>query len=105
LIADPVVEVLGEGGEVSGVRLGDGRTVAVGAIFTMGEALPHDDFLAHLALDRSDTPFGAFLAVDATGRTSAERIWAAGNVVSPTANVPLSMGAGAMAGAAVNGAL
>jgi thioredoxin reductase/SAM-dependent methyltransferase len=105
IISEPVVEVLGDDREVSGVRLADGQVVEIDAIFTMGEARPHDTFLAHLGLDRADTPFGAFLAVDATGKTSAERIWAAGNVVSPTANVPLSMGAGAMAGAAVNGAL
>ena len=105
IITEPVVEVLGAGRQVSGVRLRDGRVVEVGAIFTMGEARPQDAFLEHLGLDRSDTPFGAFLAVDASGKTTAERIWAAGNVVSPTANVPLSMGAGAMAGAAVNGAL
>ncbi|MGX1701677.1 FAD-dependent oxidoreductase [Microbacterium sp. NPDC055357] len=105
IVTEPVVEVLGDGADVTGVRLRDGHTVPVDAIFTMGGASPHDGFLAGLDLERTETPFGAFLAVDATGRTSSPRIWAAGNVVSPMANVPQSMGAGAMAGAAVNGAL
>jgi len=105
IIADPVAEVLGEGVEVAGVRLRDGRIVPVDAIFTMGRARANDGFLAHLDLARSVTPLGSFLAVDMTGRTSSPRIWAAGNVVDPTASVPVSMGAGAMAGAAANGAL
>ncbi|WP_137845146.1 FAD-dependent oxidoreductase [Microbacterium sp. 2FI] len=105
IVAEPVVEVVGEGTEVTGVRLRDGRVVAVGALFTMGAVRPHDAFVAHLGLARADTPVGSFLEVDAMGRTSSARIWAAGNVVSPMANVPLSMGAGAMAGAAVNAAL
>jgi thioredoxin reductase/SAM-dependent methyltransferase len=105
IVAEPVLEVLGEGAEVTGVRLGGGRVVEVAALFTAPRARPLDAFLSHLELARTDTPAGSFLAVDPTGRTSASRIWAAGNVVNPAANVPISMGAGAMAGAAVNAAL
>lgn len=102
---EPVAEVLGTGSDVSAVRLRDGREVAVEAIFTAGAPRPHDGFLAPLGLERSDTPFGSFLAVDPTGRTSEERIWAVGNAVNPGANVPMSIGAGAMTGAAAAGAL
>ena len=105
IVDEPVVEVLGDGTDVTGVRLSNGRIVELGAIFTAAALDPHDGFLAHLALDRADTPVGSFLAVDQTGRTSHPRIWAAGNVVNPAANVPVSMGAGAMAGAALNAAL
>ncbi|MDY0910685.1 bifunctional NAD(P)/FAD-dependent oxidoreductase/class I SAM-dependent methyltransferase [Microbacterium sp. CFBP9034] len=105
IVAEPVVEVIGDQPEVSGVRLQGGDTIAVGALFTMGMPRPLDDFLGPLALARTETSFGRFLAVDAMGRTSADRIWAAGNVVNAAANVPLSLGSGAMAGAAVNAAL
>jgi thioredoxin reductase/SAM-dependent methyltransferase len=105
IVTDPVVEVLGEERELTGVRLSGGRVVPLGAIFTAATMRPLDSFLAHLGLDRAETPVGSFLAVDQTGRTSAARIWAAGNVVNPAANVPISMGAGALAGAAVNAAL
>lgn len=101
----PVVEVLGDGGAVTSVRLADGRTVALDALFTGGMARPHDDAVAHLGLDRTDTPVGSFLAVDAFGRTSAERIWAVGNVVDPGATLPMSSGEGARVGGAVNMAL
>ncbi|GAA1853052.1 FAD-dependent oxidoreductase [Microbacterium koreense] len=100
----PVVEVLGDE-QVTGVRLEDGRTVPMDALFTMGTPRPHDAFVAHLGLERSDTPVGSFLTVDPAGRTSSSRIWATGNVVAPMATVPVAMGAGSTTGAAVNWAL
>lgn len=87
------------------VRTESGREHVVDAIFTMGTAVPHDGFLAALDLEREETPLGSFITVDPIGRTSHPRVWAAGNVVAPTASVPLVAGAGMMAGAAVNGAL
>ena len=104
LISEPVVEIADDG-ECLAVRTADGRSVPVDAVFTGGTPRPHDGFLAHLGLARTDTSLGSFLAVDPAGRTSNERIWAVGNVVNPTGNVPLSIGAGAMTGGAVNGAL
>ncbi|MGN6128189.1 MAG: FAD-dependent oxidoreductase, partial [Humibacter sp.] len=101
----PVTAIIGNGTEIDAVRLDDGREVAVDAIFTAGAPRPHDDFLAPLGLDRNEGSFGSFLTVDFAGRTSEERIWAVGNVVNPTANVPMSIGAGALTGGAVNGAL
>ncbi|GEK80485.1 NAD(P)/FAD-dependent oxidoreductase [Agrococcus baldri] len=107
IVAAPVLEVVGDGGTIRGVRTADGRVTEVDAIFTAGAPRPHDAFLAGLDLPRTEQPFGlgSFLTVDQTGRTGHERIWAIGNVVSPMANVPMVMAAGAMTGSAVNGAL
>lgn len=102
---EPVVEVVGEGTAIAAVRLRDGREIALDAIFTAGVPRPHEAFLASLDLARNETPFGSFLAVDAMGNTSDDRIWAVGNVVNPAANVPMSIGTGTFAGAAVNAAL
>ncbi len=102
VVDSPVVEVLGEGGAMRAIRTEDGEEFAVDAVFTAGTPHPHDEFLAELALERVDGPMGSFIQVDAVGKTSASRVWAAGNVVNPAANVPLSMGAGSFAGAAVN---
>lgn len=99
------IEILGEGTAIAAVLVDDGREVAVDALFTVGAPRPHDDFLASLGLERTETPFGSFLATDPMGRTSDERIWATGNVTNPAANVPLSIGTGSFAGAAVNAAL
>lgn len=100
-----IAEVVGEGDEIGAVRLSDGRLIGLDAIFTAGDPVPHDAFLAPLGLERDDTPFGSFLSVDFAGRTSDERVWAVGNVVNPGANVPKSIGDGSFVGAAVNGAL
>jgi thioredoxin reductase/SAM-dependent methyltransferase len=105
LVGEPVVEVLGDGPDLSGVRTAAGEVIGLDALFTAGRPLPHDAFLAGLNLAREDGPFGSVLAVDATGRTSHERVWAVGNVVQPMATVPVVTGAGAMTGAFVNAVL
>lgn len=101
----PVVEVTGEGSAIAAVRTADGGSHPIDALFTASQPRTQEDFLAHLELARTETPFGSYLAVDPMGRTSNERIWAAGNVTNPMANVPVSIGAGTMAGAALNGVL
>ena len=105
LVAEPVVEVLSDQGRLSAVRTADGGVVELDAVFTAGSAVPHDGLVAHLGLAREDGPLGSFLAVDTTGKTSSDRIWAVGNVVSPMANVPVSIAAGTMSGAFVNAVL
>ncbi|WP_336652604.1 MULTISPECIES: FAD-dependent oxidoreductase [unclassified Leucobacter] len=104
LVAEPVTEIVGDGSRITAVRTASGE-VAVDAVFTSGELVPHDGFLTELELDRSETPMGSVIAVDPTGRTSHPRVWAAGNVVNPAASVPIVMGAGTLAGAAANAAL
>lgn len=105
LVSSPVVEVRGEGNRIDAVRTADGREVAVSAIFTAGRPVPHDGFLDGLDLVRTEGPLGAMIQVDRLGRTSHPRVWAAGNVVDPSANVPLSMGTASFVGAGVNAAL
>lgn len=107
IVTAPVIEVLGDGERVRGVRTADGGTIEVEAIFTAGVPRPHDHAVADLELARAEQPFGlgSFIDVDPTGRTSHARVWAVGNVVNPMANVPLAIGAGSLAGAGVNGAL
>lgn len=87
------------------VQLGDASTISVDALFTGGTPRPHDEFLRFFELERHDLPFGMGTDItkgDATGATSHPRIWTAGNVVAPTANVPIAIGAGSTVGAAVN---
>ncbi|MGN8553961.1 UNVERIFIED_CONTAM: NAD(P)/FAD-dependent oxidoreductase [Microbacterium sp. SLM126] len=81
-----------------------GDEVVVDALFTAGSPVLELDFAASLKLARTDE-LGAPLAVDLRGATSHPRVFAAGNVTAPFGNVPLSMGAGSMAGAGVNAML
>lgn len=105
LVAEPVVEAIGVGAQLTAVRTADGREYPLDAAFTAGTLRPHDGFVAHLDLARTDTIVGSFLEVDMMQRTSHPRIWAAGNVTNPMATVPASMATGMMAGAAVNAIL
>ncbi len=87
------------------VELADGGTVDLDVIFTFPTPIPRDDVVRAFDATRQETPFGSFLLTDPTGRTSIPGIWAAGNITNPGANVPMSIAAGAMAGAGVNGDL
>jgi thioredoxin reductase/SAM-dependent methyltransferase len=86
------------------VSTDDGRTQVVTALFTAGSPVVELGFAEGLALQRADLP-GSPLAVDLVGATSHGRVFAAGNATAPWANVPVSMGAGSMAGAAANAML
>lgn len=108
LVPEAVASVLSDelnGGRLSGVRTVGGREVALDAIFTAAALRPRDEAVASLLLKRAVGPWGDVIEVDATGRTSHPRVWAAGNVVAPAAAVPQAMAAGATAGAALNYAL
>ncbi|MDN5727566.1 MAG: NAD(P)/FAD-dependent oxidoreductase [Propionibacteriales bacterium] len=89
-------------GTMTALQVDGGDQIGVDAVFTAGQLQPIDGTVADLGLDRTEQPFGAFITVDPTGRTSHPRIWAAGNVVNPMANVPISAAAGTMAGSMIN---
>ncbi len=105
LVAPPVVEIRGEGRALSSVVTADGTEIELDALLVGPSLTPRDGYLAHLGLDRSETPMGRFLATDPTGRTSSSRIWAVGNVADPGATVAVSIGEGAAAAGALNGML
>ncbi|USX48991.1 NAD(P)/FAD-dependent oxidoreductase [Lentzea sp. HUAS12] len=102
-IAEGLVErVLDNGDRLRGVRLQDGTDVLLDAIFTIPTLVAADGLLRSLGATVAPGPMGEFVTVDGSGRTSVDGVWAAGNVVNPAANVPMSIGAGAMAGGAIN---
>ncbi|MFK4790774.1 NAD(P)/FAD-dependent oxidoreductase [Microbacterium sp. ZW T5_56] len=105
LVAEPVVEVVGDRGAIRLVRTADGAEHEIDAVFTASTPVARDAFLDGLELARAPREHGGALVVDAMQRTSHPRIWAAGNVVVPFATVPLVAGAGAFTGSAVNAVL
>lgn len=94
-----------DGRHVTALSVEGHGDVPLDAVFVQPELHPNDDLVAHLALEREDTPVGSFLRVDAQGRTSDPLIWAVGNVRNPMANVPVALAEGTMTGAMVNMAL
>ncbi|MFE7845358.1 NAD(P)/FAD-dependent oxidoreductase [Microbacterium sp. NPDC057407] len=82
----------------------DGEEHLVDALFAGGSPVLNIELADGLDLARVDGP-GSALAADLRGGTSHRRVFAAGNVIAPFANVPVSMGSGSMAGAGANGML
>ena len=97
----PVTRVASENGALTGLEV-EGSVVPVDSIFTAPTLHAQDDLLASLGAERATGRFGEFIAVDAMFATTAAGVWAAGNVVNPGAAVPIAMGAGTTAGAAIN---
>lgn len=104
VVPTAVRSVAEEAGRLVAVVDAEGVAHPVDALFVAPSPEVSAGFLDGLGLARTDAP-GRPLAVDGLGATSHPRVWAAGNVTAPFGNVPLSMGAGSMAGAAVNAAL
>ncbi|MBN9096827.1 MULTISPECIES: NAD(P)/FAD-dependent oxidoreductase [unclassified Pseudonocardia] len=105
VVAGEVAGLVVDGDRLTGVRLASGAVVAREALFVGGGLRAADGALAALGARTESGPFGSWVAVDATGRTSVDGVWAAGNVVEPMAQVILAAAAGSRAAADINGAL
>lgn len=100
VVSGEVARLLVESDRLTGVELIDGRVITRTAIFIRSGNVPHaDGLLTQLGCQINE---GGFATVDATGRTSAVGVWAAGNVVDPRAQVITSAGAGSAAAIAIN---
>lgn len=94
----PVVELLGEAPALDGVRLADGRVVALAAVFTAPRTKPATPLAASLGCAHEDGPTGPYVKVDQWGATSVPGIWAAGDMATPMHNATLASAAGVLAG-------
>lgn len=102
VVDDRVSRLLVEADRLTGVELDSGDVVELDVIFTAGRFVPRDGPLAGLDVATTDTPAGPWIAVDGTGLTSVPGLWAIGNAATPFALVPMAMGSGVQAAAAVN---
>jgi len=100
VVRGEVARLIVENDQLTGVELADGQIVSRAAVFIRPVNTPHPDGL--LAALGCDLDPGGFAIVDATGKTSADGVWAAGNVVDPRAQVIRSAGAGSAAAIAIN---
>ncbi|MFD6992323.1 NAD(P)/FAD-dependent oxidoreductase [Streptomyces sp. NPDC059943] len=92
---------------LGGVTLAGGRVIPVRAVVVPPLFTARGGVLADLGAKAVDVEMagqvvGTHLSTDPAGATSVPGVWAAGNVVDPTANVIGSAAAGLRAGAAVN---
>ena len=101
IVDGPVSHLLGSPGSLDGVGLADGTTVPCEAVFVAPRPHPNDQLLRTLGCD-IDATSGLVIA-DAFGQTSVVGVWAAGNVVTPAAQVITAAGAGSAAAMSING--
>jgi thioredoxin reductase len=94
-----VTRLVVEGDRLTGIELADGRTVPRVAVFLAPRFVPADGLLRDLGCELTDQ---GLVKVDATGRTSVDGVYAAGNVVDPMLNVIASAGAAASTAGMLN---
>ncbi|MEU8620595.1 NAD(P)/FAD-dependent oxidoreductase [Streptomyces sp. NPDC048623] len=91
-----------EDDRLTGVRMADGRLVPREVLFVGTRTVPRDGLLTALGAATHETPFGPFVTVDETGRTSVPGVWAAGNAIGAYEQVVNAASAGYRAAATVN---
>ena len=100
VVTGEVSRLVVEADRLTGVELVDGRVVPRMAVFIRPRNVPHaDGLLAGLGCAADDA---GFVTADATGRTSTDGVWVAGNVVNPRAHVITAAGAGCATALAIN---
>jgi thioredoxin reductase len=100
IIEGEVARLVVEDDHLNGVQLANGQVVTRTAVFVRPGIRPHPDgILPHLGCVLDDT---GFAVTDATGRTTVDGVWAAGNAADPRAQVITAAGAGSAAAIAIN---
>ncbi|MFD0004863.1 NAD(P)/FAD-dependent oxidoreductase [Streptomyces sp. NPDC127178] len=92
-----------EDDRLTGVRLADGTVHTREVVFTAPRAVPQTDLLVRLGAELTETPFGAYPAVDGTGLTTVPGVWAVGNAMGFAEQVVNAAAGGYRAGATING--
>jgi thioredoxin reductase len=92
---------------LTGVRLADGRSVALDAVVVAPRTVARAELLAPLGLKPTevrlgDYAIGTHIEADPSGATAVPGVWAAGNVTNIQAQVITAAAAGLTAGAAIN---
>ena len=87
---------------LTGVRLADGRTIALQAVGVSSGMRANLDGLEALGLETYTNPQGAFLNADDTGHTNITGVWGAGNVIDPNLQVSEAASQGARVAMTLN---
>ncbi len=87
------------------VELRDGRRFAMDGLFTASRTHIASPVAAQLGCAMDEGPTGAFIRTDAMQATSVPGVFACGDAARAAGNVAISVGAGAMAGAAAHQSL
>lgn len=94
----PIVELLGTAPELEAVRLADGRTVPLAALFVAPRTFMASPLAEQLGCAFDDGPSGRYVRVDDWRQTSVPGVYAAGDAATPMHNATLASASGVMAG-------
>jgi thioredoxin reductase len=99
-----VTELEVDGDVLTGVRLADGRRVALDVLAVAPRFVARSELLVALGLHAVEHPSGTgpHVPADPTGATEVGGVWVAGNVTDPSAQVITAAAQGNRVGAAVN---
>lgn len=101
----PVLELVGEGTEVSSLILADGREVPADVVFTAPRTHMASPLAGQLGCAFGDGMTGPYIKVDPMQQTSVQGVFAAGDASTEMYNATLASAAGVMAGVAAHRAL
>ncbi|MGC4878240.1 FAD-dependent oxidoreductase [Micromonospora sp. DT43] len=107
VVPGPVAALEVDGDALKGVRLADGRVVALDVVVVGTRTAPRADLLVGLGLAPEEVTVGGHvigtqIPADATGATTVPGVWVAGNVADLRGQVITSAAAGLTAAAAIN---
>lgn len=105
LESTPIVEVIGNGSQISGVLLADGRTHALGGLYVGPKIQSSSPLIDRLALALEETPMGTIVKVDAFKESSLKGLYVAGDLSNAMQNGTFAIASGTMAGVAVHRSL
>lgn len=92
-------------GERADVVMRDGRVLPMDGLFTTTRTVVSAPFAEQLGCAFDDGPLGRYIRTDAMKATTVAGVFACGDAARPTGSVALSVGDGAMAGAATHRSL
>ncbi|NRP22591.1 Alkyl hydroperoxide reductase subunit F [Ensifer adhaerens] len=92
-------------GERADVVMRDGRVLPMDGLFTTTRTVVSSPFAEQLGCAFDDGPLGRYIRTDSMKATTVAGVFACGDAARPTGSVALSVGDGAMAGAATHRSL
>ncbi len=98
IVRSPIIELLGPEPELEAVRLENGETIRMDALYVAPRSHLTGSLAQQLGCAVDDGPLGPFIRVDAQHRTSMTGIFAAGDAAAPMINATLASAAGVIAG-------
>ncbi|WP_050469827.1 NAD(P)/FAD-dependent oxidoreductase [Herbaspirillum chlorophenolicum] len=101
----PVIEVLGSAPDIEALRLADGRTVEIGAVFVGPRVHMASPLAMQLGCAFEQGPMGPYIRTDELRQTSVKHVFAAGDAAAAFHNATMASAAGVMAGVSTHRSL